>query len=129
MYIVWSPKFGFGYIAPDLLFVKSTDNGSNFEPPVQLLNKTAGGSGREQGPFIGVSASENRVIVLSVMSDNHNFRSHIFVSGSSDNGTNFARTYATGKDRPYIVLADNVLYNLKDGFMISIPNFKSHESS
>lgn len=86
-----SPKFGFGYIAPDLLFVKSTDNRSNFDPPIQLLNKTAGGSGREQGTFIGVSSSE-RVIVLSVMSDNHNFRSNIFVSGSSENGTNFART-------------------------------------
>ena len=128
VYIVWTPDDRFKHnTIPDLLFVKSIDNGTNFSQPVKLLpetetDKTPFVSG--EGPSIQLSSSDNRVFVTATVNFRHVFASHIFVAGSADNGTNFVRTYTNAGSDRYIVLGDNNVYILDDGIKMSLPDFQ-----
>jgi hypothetical protein len=128
VYIVWTPNDSFKFdTIPDLLFVKSTDNGTNFNQPVKLLPETETDKNpfvSGEGPSIQLSSSDNRVFVIATINFRHAAESHIFVAGSADNGTNFVRTYTNaGADR-YIVLGDNNIYILDDGIKMSLPAFQ-----
>ena len=123
VYIVWTPVFEFiQETLPDLLFVKSTDNGTNFSQPVKLLTENPFVVG--EGPSIQLSSSENRVLVTATFNFRHAGESSIFVFGSADNGTNFVRTYTNAGSDRYIVMGDNSVYILHDGYKISLPEFQ-----
>ncbi len=70
----------------DILFTKSTDNGTTFSKPINLSNNT----GLSISPFISVPHDGNDNLYL-VWQDNYNGNFDILFTKSTDNGTTFSK--------------------------------------
>src|ERR671916_1264562 len=108
VYAVWLDEDGQGEIITDLLYVKSSDQGNTFSPPVKLNN-----NGEKVGEA-QLAAYNNAVYVVWGSSPYDHVTSNLFFTKSTDNGNTFSNAtevrndnFASPSNVEIVVLGNN----------------------
>lgn len=108
----------------DILFSKSTDNGSTWSPPVSLTNSSDPDSGYDDGPRIASSGAGTWIIVWAsdnTLSGTLTSSGNIFYSRSTNSGGSFSTPAPLNSDAATIASVDahpDIAFN-SGGFVVT----------